>query len=403
MDRDEILVNQLFAGTYLDEGMNIGHEVINLFRDDNGENYIYITPGGSVDIKAHPVKSVIFVRSIKGKTTVEVIAKAEELTEPELLPSEIKYAGISIEQVFSGNIYHGETNAGRCFTFKAGKMRVPKAGRRIILTLDDDFESDDDSIYLVKLHSNFKVITPQSARKYYSLQEDPDAYLGLQELLEDDGCWEPNNTTQKLIADNTMRVLGPTFLEIIRKDNDELTFSNLLGYYFQYNKTVFQKFVKEVLGVDDFSLCFDVVRESNENIDLWIEGDRHVLVIENKIKSGVNGLKDDNYSQLNKYQEYTEERIADAKDVEYKKESHYFIFTPDYNRLDITKYRLKKPYKIVNYSEIYRFFCKNAVNFVGEKYFADFLRALQKHTMSLSELNFSIMRSRFLEKINRMK
>ncbi len=27
----EILINQLFAGAYLHEGTNIGHEVINLF------------------------------------------------------------------------------------------------------------------------------------------------------------------------------------------------------------------------------------------------------------------------------------------------------------------------------------------------------------------------------------
>ena len=40
----EILINQLFAGAYLQEGTNIGHEVINLFRDDNDENYLYITP-----------------------------------------------------------------------------------------------------------------------------------------------------------------------------------------------------------------------------------------------------------------------------------------------------------------------------------------------------------------------
>lgn len=33
----EILINQLFAGAYLQEGTNIGHEVINLFRDDNDE------------------------------------------------------------------------------------------------------------------------------------------------------------------------------------------------------------------------------------------------------------------------------------------------------------------------------------------------------------------------------
>ena len=38
MSSKEILINQLFAGRYLDEGENIGHEVINLFKDDKGDN-----------------------------------------------------------------------------------------------------------------------------------------------------------------------------------------------------------------------------------------------------------------------------------------------------------------------------------------------------------------------------
>lgn len=34
----KILINQLFAGNYLDEGKNIDHEVINLFEDDKGNH-----------------------------------------------------------------------------------------------------------------------------------------------------------------------------------------------------------------------------------------------------------------------------------------------------------------------------------------------------------------------------
>ena len=56
----EKLINQLFAGAYLQEGTNIGHEVINLFRDDNDENYLYITPMGNV--KGHNVDKLIFLK-----------------------------------------------------------------------------------------------------------------------------------------------------------------------------------------------------------------------------------------------------------------------------------------------------------------------------------------------------
>lgn len=36
----DILISVLFSGTYLDEGKNIGHEIINFFPDDNGNRYL---------------------------------------------------------------------------------------------------------------------------------------------------------------------------------------------------------------------------------------------------------------------------------------------------------------------------------------------------------------------------
>ena len=74
----EILINQLFAGSYLSEGENIGHEIINLFQDDDGNNYLFITKNGIV--KNHDVESVVFVQNIKARETMEVIMKAVGLT-----------------------------------------------------------------------------------------------------------------------------------------------------------------------------------------------------------------------------------------------------------------------------------------------------------------------------------
>ncbi len=402
MENGQILINTLFAGSYLSERKNIGHEFINLFRDDDGENYLYVTPGGTVDAKKYSVKSILFAEHVEGKTTVEILAKAEDLVTVDTSPDEIKYAGASLRKIFEDNIYHGEVNPGVYYTYKSNKIRLPKKGTRIMVTINEDFQPDDPSVRLIRLHSTIKAVNPQGGRKYFFQAEDPKAYLELQELLDNDEYWESENTTEKIISDDSTRRVAPTSLEIIRKEDDELVFSNLLAYYFQYNRAIFQKFAKEVLGVADFAPRFEIVRESNDNIDLWVEDEKHILVIENKIKSGLNGLKDDNYSQLNKYQEYTEEQIADPENESYQKDSHYYIFTPDYNQIDTSKYHLKKPYRTINYSTIYNFFCHNAIDFIDEKYFPDFLKGLKNHTMSISELNFSIMRSRFLEKINRI-
>ena len=400
---DEILINQLFAGTYLNEGANIGHEVINLFKDDSGNNYLYITPGGKIDMNFHPVKSVLFVRNIEGKTTVEVIAKAEELAEADVDPKSIEYAKTPLSRVFANNKYHNDDDSNIFFTFKAGKIRMPKNGRRIFLTINNQFRINDDNIFIVKLKSNSNAISNQSGRKYYSQKNDPIAYNQLQELMNNNDYWEPTNTTEKLIMDGSTYRENPTFLDIIRKENDELVFSNLLAHYFEYDKTIFQEFVKNRLGIDDFSSQFEIIRESVDNIDLLIKDAKHVLVIENKIKSDINGIRNDgSYSQLNKYQDKIKERIHDPEDRFnlYGKKPSFYIFTPNYNHIDISKYKLEKPYKIITYKEIYNFFQNNATSFISDKYFSDFLRGLERHTMSMAELNFSIMRSRFFERIN---
>ena len=61
---------------------------------------------------------------------------------------------------------------------------------------------------------------------------------------------------------------------------------------------------------------------------------------------------------------------------------------------------LKDKFKVIYYSEIYEFFRTNAAEYLSDKYFPDFLRGLKNQTMTYSELRFSIMRSRFIEKIN---
>ena len=45
MGKRLIIINRMYAGKYLTIGENIGHEVINLIRSDNGNNYlnIYLT------------------------------------------------------------------------------------------------------------------------------------------------------------------------------------------------------------------------------------------------------------------------------------------------------------------------------------------------------------------------
>ena len=141
----EILINQLFAGAYLQEGTNIGHEVINLFRDDNDENYLYITPMGNV--KGHNVDKVLFVQNIAGRETMEIVMKAEGLSNASADDvKKIFYAGVNIADIFNKNLYHGEaetTKTNSMATYCAKDVRFPKKGKRIIITVDSSYEVED--------------------------------------------------------------------------------------------------------------------------------------------------------------------------------------------------------------------------------------------------------------------
>jgi hypothetical protein len=75
----KILLNKVFAGKYLDK--NIGHEAVCLFKADNGEHYIYVTPYGEVS-KTNELKEndyILLVRSGIQKNFLEVIGYATGL------------------------------------------------------------------------------------------------------------------------------------------------------------------------------------------------------------------------------------------------------------------------------------------------------------------------------------
>ncbi len=393
----EILINQVFAGAYLQEGTNIGHEIINFFMDDDEQNYLYITPSGNV--KNHDVDKVLFVQNIKGRETMEVVMKAEGLRTVDADEiKKISYAGVNIVDIFRKNMYHGKSDAileDTVVTYRAEKVMFPRKDKRIIVTVDTDYKNDDDNSIVIRLDSDKNKIVGQGMRTYVSKDIYCEIYENVEKMMENNSLWEEHEESKLISNESTYRT-NITFLEIIRKENDELIMSNLLTYYFNYNHKMFAEFAKEVLKIDCFSSSFEIVREKMKNIDIWVRDKNNVVVIENKIKSGLNGKTSDGKNQLNKYYEFTE-KLKKDKNIE---NAYYYIFIPNYNSLIIEDTIIKEKYKIIYYSEIYEFFRKNAAEYLGDKLFADFLCGLKNQTMTFSEMRFSIMKSRFLEKIN---
>lgn len=398
-----IILNRMYVGRYLEE--NIGHEVINLFKSDNGNNYIYINHDGKINSEYdNDVKAVLLVKYVE-KGVMEVIAKAEELEQiainrknPQLENEEqrkyvdehnITYGGVPLYKIYKQDEYFISV------TFKVGKLLKVKEPLYLV--------EDESKKTLYQNHCFLpeKHFSNQSLKMYYPQETFKNDFDAMVEMINNESLWESENTTSKIDINEVQSLYqNKNFLSVIRKENDELVFSNMLGYFFEQNRPVFVDFAKEVFNVPSLSTDFYVYREK-ENIDLWIQDDNNIIVIENKIKSKINGEKHDTnseaiQSQLSKYYEYAVTN-SDGKDV------YAFLFTPDYNHIDLKYYDCGSKYSIVNYSDVYNFYYKNAGKMLHVNYFTEFIDGLYIHANTIDNSNFETMKSRFLSTIRRIK
>ena len=126
-----IILTRMYVGEYLEE--NIGHEVINMFKDDNGDNYIYVNHDGLINQNYNDkVKAVLLVKHVE-KGVLEVIAKAEELVQVLYKTGNVQEEAQSqIDYINKNNIRYGgallhevhnnSPEEKRTITFKTGKL-----------------------------------------------------------------------------------------------------------------------------------------------------------------------------------------------------------------------------------------------------------------------------------------
>lgn len=399
-----IILNRMYAGSYLDEGENIGHEVINLFKDDNESNYIYINQKGKINKKYNDsVEAILLVKYVE-PGVFEVVAKAEDLQQvyydknnfKEEINNQndyIKEHKITYGNVLLSDIYKNG-NTELLITFKTDKLRTVK--KPVFLINEESKRNKYENHYFIH-EKNFST---QSLKMYYPNNEVPKDYDMLKKLLNDSTVWNEENTTTKIDLDEIYTYESHEgFLSVIKKEDDELIISNLFSYIFTHKKDVFRDFVKDVLGIRDFKINYRIKREKDK-IDIWIENEDSIIIIENKIKSKVNNKKSKSSgkkeSQLSKYYEETHEKHDDKK-------LYFYIFAPDYNKIDLDSYEYGDEYKIINYSQIYDFYFENAGRMLNIKYFIEFLNAIYNHTMSADNINFETMKRKFIKNILEFK
>lgn len=423
MEKDVILINKMFNSNekaYANEGENIVHEIINLFKANNGKHYIYIVKDGHINKKYDDKISDILLTRKSRTYTYEIIAwvknpkqiirnwdnkKIKDIYNTQLKKyvDEIRYDvnyKVSLNEIFGNNIYNGksESNADIMYaTFEAIEIVKPKVP--IYLTYED--EKNPNTYNEAERYPNTHIIKKgnfNTSQKSFVSKEDKDDYKELKKILNNKKNWEKEDTFEKVDIDSLKRENNFNFLKLIKLENFELAFSNMLQYYFLQYKNIFQKFAKKVLGVDinvnDKS--FEINREE-QHIDLLIRDDNKVIVIENKIKSDIHGKKYDENgnvikTQLGDYKEYIEKNEKDSE-----KNKFFYIFVPNYSKYKFLN--KDKDYKVITYKEIYEFYKDNEKYFENDKYFEDFLKALKKHTEEVDNETYDIMLDRLSKRI----
>ena len=427
---NEVLINHMYSGNYLETG-NLGHEVINLFKCDNGNHYIYAMPAGDYDTKSHnnSIKKVILVRNIdQYKTEVLGICDVEE----EIFRSQVdepdKYKMLpSVNDLVNNDFMNTKKENGtekdkntikRIENYKKVHMQQRKYIDNNAVTYGNvklyDFYNENNtqnlgqSIYITFKVTNFKM--PKESiylcdKRYENKENDPHFYIlknrarmcgasvATYESLDDEGIKKLINSPFWEEKDNSLKVdierkstKTASILNIIKKVDDEIIYSNWIVYYLKNDKKILCKFIKHF--IPDVKATFEnieIARETKNNIDIYYEDTNNIFVFENKIKSSINGNKMKNgiteeekeYSQLKKYYDYAEEKSKESKT---KKNTRYFLLLPDYAYKYTTKlnrYAEFDKYEIIRYSQLLDFFksCKTKL-----PYYDEFIKAIEYHS-----------------------
>lgn len=379
-----ILISKLFAGGYLYEGENIGHEAINYLPAFDGKKYLFI-PNGSDISRYKEIDAVLFVRYLR-KRGYEVLACAKGPILPVSLADNIEGGDISFGDLFSRNTYRSEADES--------------LNRIWVVDEDNYFVPKKEDFTLPRKVDNHELV--QRVRRYYSKSDfetglassQNNWYETLRSIIGNKDNWEKPQQESMLPKSNAKGcgdlLTRQSFLEVIHKEYDELVFSNLLAHYFRFTGVVDQ-FAKEVLGpnISQDGGEWEVRREY-KHIDLWLENSTNIIVIENKIRSGINGLSaDGSKSQLDNYI-----KVVEDESKEHPKNAGFFLFVPDYEKTTISEHVSGTKYTLIPYSKLFTFF-KEHRNLCDDEFFDEFLIGLERHACkSLSALNWYVMRRR---------
>lgn len=399
-----IVLNRMYVGSYL--STHLGHEVINLFQADNGKHYLYLNSRGNFDEKGLNAKNMLLVMHVDGKR-VEILGLAKDLRPAPgaqcSLPSNISSIDKSIseeqrnyilkEQGEDGGISYGgvpmlyllgTTDQQKVFvSYEVDENNFFVPNKKMVICFDEKEAQEGD---IILNEHNF---ASTSLRQF--IYEGNKDYEELNSVITNKDMWHVFN--EKVVR-GTYTPHEISLFDICRIRYNENCFSDALAYYMEKYQKLWAGFFRE-LGIpinDNFTISREVDAKINsekykENtggrIDLLLSDENSLIVIENKVKSGINKIERDlgvNQDQLDRYKNFIRCLINNNK----VKQKQYFLFVlaPDYNKFCIAN---EKEFKQLKYSRICNYL-KDKIDFLGDSDFKAFYYAMRRHSFEHESL-----------------
>lgn len=288
----------MYVGDYLSN--NLGHEIINLFRDDNGRHYLYLNSSGSFSSEHEVIDIMLLVRyATENRFEIIGMARGLEIADGASDPRKrdikeedkdiwekqktyiiekqegIKYGGLSVLDIFN------QAEQQNVFiTYKAKEVKVPKNDVRLFLQYAKEQnyvggevqrgEEGETRTKTVVLRGHKQ---PKTSLKSYIYpvvkgSEEPETLRAdyervLSEIINDDELWTVEKDWQ--VDVHKAESLRPVSLfDICEIQNDENRLTNAMAYFMRQPeyRALWQGFFKDVMEID-LSDTFKVEREKD--------------------------------------------------------------------------------------------------------------------------------------------
>lgn len=175
-EKKGIVLNRMYTGGYLSSNLDHGHEVINLFPDDDGDHYMYLNATGDFSAehkgKIGSMLLIEYVGQDEDGTWVEVLGCATGLkdiynpnqrkqSENDEVPSkvwdrkktigDIKYGGVPICD-------KGSVQQDVLISYYANELKIPQKGIRIFLHFAPFHGKASDPVVRFAYSDNFEAV-----------------------------------------------------------------------------------------------------------------------------------------------------------------------------------------------------------------------------------------------------